>query len=120
LIRGAFPALRPAFATSQRQKCDDGDEEKFDCDERARRFDLIRPLRPSASIIALSEAPESSSASTMTCARSTTSILGSTQKTWAERESPRARATRYVPASRAHAFTLGRGCPLRASTVATE
>jgi len=120
LIRGAFRALWPAFATSQRQKCDDGDEEKFDCDECARRFDLIRPLQPSASLFALSEAPESSFASTMTCARSTASILGNTQKTGAERESAQARAPRCALASHAHALALGRGGALCASAVATQ
>jgi hypothetical protein len=57
LIRSAIRTPRPAFATAQRQKCDNGDEEKFDRDQHARRFDLIRLLRASASLLAVSGMP---------------------------------------------------------------
>jgi hypothetical protein len=58
LILGATRAAKSAIATSQRQKYDDDDQEKFDCDEHARRFDLIRSSRPMMLHLALSFARE--------------------------------------------------------------
>jgi hypothetical protein len=42
----AIRLARSAFATFRRQKIDSDDEEKFDCGQRAHRFDLIRWSRP--------------------------------------------------------------------------
>jgi hypothetical protein len=54
LIVGAIRAAKSTVATSHRQKFDSDDEEKFDCDEHARRFDLIRSPRPMLSLRVLS------------------------------------------------------------------
>jgi hypothetical protein len=74
------------FSRSRQQKYDDDDEEKFDCDKRARRFDLIRspsasdrplryPMRSKAVAQARRHARERAA-----------SIIGDTWKIWAERE----------------------------------
>jgi hypothetical protein len=75
-----------AFATPRQQKCDDGDEEKFDCDKRARRFELIRspsksdgsshcPLRS----IAVSQARRGARVRSLP-------VIEDAQKIWAEQE----------------------------------
>jgi hypothetical protein len=120
LIRSAFRASRSALATSRRQKCDDGDEEKFDCDEHARRFDLIRSVAASASLFALSDAPEIDSPSMIACARSSVSILGDKRKIWAERELACPRARRAALALRALSLALRRGSTPCASALVIE
>jgi hypothetical protein len=54
LIPGAFRVGKSANATSRRQKSDNDVQEKFDCVEHARRFDLIRSLWPMVLLVALS------------------------------------------------------------------
>jgi len=63
----AIRLAKSAVATSHRQKIDIGDEEKFDCDEHARRFDLIRLSRGMFSLRVSSHARESGSARAMEC-----------------------------------------------------
>jgi hypothetical protein len=67
LIVGAIRAAKSAVATSRRQKFDNDDQEKFDCDERARRFDLIRRSLPLLLLRSLSHARETRSAGAMSC-----------------------------------------------------
>jgi hypothetical protein len=52
---------------SQRQKYDNDCQEKFDCDERTRRFDLIRRPRLRGSLLALSEPLETGVADAKNC-----------------------------------------------------
>jgi hypothetical protein len=50
----AIRLAKSAVATSHRQKIDNDDEEKFDCDEHAHRFDLIRSSQAMALLRVLS------------------------------------------------------------------
>jgi hypothetical protein len=61
LLHSAIRAVKRAVAASHRQKFDSDCEEKFDCDEHARRFDLIRSSRPLLLLRASSHADESCS-----------------------------------------------------------
>jgi hypothetical protein len=65
LLVSAIRAVNSAVAACHRQKFDSDDEEKFDCDEHARRFDLIRSPRPAFSLRALLRADASCSLSAM-------------------------------------------------------
>jgi hypothetical protein len=67
LIVGAIRASKRAVATPHRQKTDNDDQEKFDCDGHARRFDLIRSSRQMLLFLALSHARKAHSVCAMTC-----------------------------------------------------
>jgi hypothetical protein len=58
LLVSAIRAVESAVAASHRQKFGYDDEEKFDCDEQASRFDLIRSSRPVFLLGALPRADE--------------------------------------------------------------
>jgi hypothetical protein len=65
LLHSAIRAVKSAVAASHRQKFDYDDEEKFDCDEHARRFDLIRWSRRLLLFRALPHADETCCLSAM-------------------------------------------------------
>ena len=109
LIRGAFRAPWSAIATCRRQKCGDGDKEKFDREEHAQRFDLIRPHRPDACSSHRRTRPRACSARTETCASSCLLILGDAIKIRAVRESGCTSARRRAHASRVQLFALRLG-----------
>jgi hypothetical protein len=102
LIFGATRAEKSAVATSQRQKCDDDHQEKFDCDEDARRFDLIRSSRPMLLLLALSYAFEIRSPARGIAPARATTVLGDAYNIWANQES-----SEHAPAA-AQSFACGR------------
>src|ERR1700728_46206 len=67
LLHSAIRAVKWTVAASHRQKFGNDDEEKFDCDEHARRFDLIRSSQPLLLLRAAPHADEACSLSAMNC-----------------------------------------------------
>jgi hypothetical protein len=86
VILGVSRAGKSTIATCQRQKCDCDDQEKFDCGEHARRFDLIRSPPPMTLLLAIFCASETSSAGANNCCCTTVAILGDAENMWAKQD----------------------------------
>jgi hypothetical protein len=71
-------------AASHRQKSDSDDEEKFDCDEHAHRFDLIRSSRGMVLLRASSRELVAALSARSIASGRTISILGDAWNIWAD------------------------------------